>query len=111
MLHWKEFLQECIFFLSKFACVHFSPKHRQSVVLEQNLKFELTSVVVCWLKVVEGNIVSIARLLLIHIKGALSGLLPHFSKERKKQQVVNKSFSLRLDCTGIDMYNTVFELD
>lgn len=35
---------------------------------------------------------------------------PTLAWKEKQQQVVNKSFSLRLECIGIDTYSTIFEL-
>lgn len=74
------------------------------------IKVKLTSVVVCWLKAAAANIVLCANSVINTHQGSCEWITAPLTAEEAQQQVVNKSYSLRLDLTGFGTYNALFEL-
>lgn len=112
---WKDYSQQEHILLALAS----SRKRRQSVAPKGKkkrgekkslIKVKLTSVVVCWLKAAAANIVLCANSVINTHEGSCEWITAPLTAEEAQQQVVNKSYSLRLDLTGFGTYNVLFEL-
>lgn len=111
---WKDYSQQEHILLTLAS----SRKRRQSVASKGKkkrgkkslIKVKLTSVVVCWLKAAAAKIVLCANSDINTHQGSCEWITAPLTAEEAQQQVVNKSYSLRLDLTGFGTYNALFEL-
>lgn len=63
----------------------------------------------CSLKVLAANVYCASFLIDTH-RGSCEWITAPLIVEEAKQQVVNESYSLRLELTGFGTYNSLFEL-
>lgn len=101
----------CFGFFSQAAAICSTKRKKETGGKKSLIKVKLTSVVVCWLKAAAAaNIVLCANSVINTHQGSCEWITAPLTAEEAQQQVVNKSYSLRLDLTGFGTYNALLEL-